>query len=61
RPMRRYFGGRWVSLMGIPPLTIIFLVVMIPYTLIRHRFEVLRRQRKFAGKAVGKAWTNAWF
>lgn len=46
RPMRRLFGGKWVSMMGIPPLTIIFLLMMI-FTSIWHSFvDVPRRRRK---------------
>ena len=28
RPMRRYFGGKWISMMGIPPFTPIFLYLI---------------------------------
>src|SRR5206468_2361156 len=61
RPMRRYFGGRWVSIMGIPPLTFIFLIIMIPVTLIRHSMDRSRRKRKFAGMEVSKTWIGSWF
>ncbi len=29
RPMRRHYGGRWISFMGIPPLTLLFIPLMI--------------------------------
>jgi Cu/Ag efflux pump CusA len=61
RPMRRQFGGRWVSMMGIPPLTFIFLLFMIPYTMIRHSIEKSRRERRFAGSKVSKTWIGSWF
>jgi multidrug efflux pump len=61
RPMRRYFGGKWVSMMGIPPLTFIFLIIMIPFTLIRHAIEKSRRQRNLAGKGVSETWIGSWF
>ncbi len=61
RPMRRYFGGKWISMMGIPPFTLIFLVFLIPITLIRHSMEKARRERKFAGKDVSKTWIGSWF
>jgi multidrug efflux pump len=61
RPMRRYFGGKWVSMMGIPPLTFIFLLIMLPITLIRHSVEKARRKRKFAGQDVGATWIGSWF
>jgi multidrug efflux pump len=61
RPMRRYFGGRWVSMMGIPPLTFIFLIIMIPYTLIRHAVEKSRRRRHLAGQGASETWIGSWF
>ena len=61
RPMRRYFGGKWVSMMGIPPLTFIFLIIMIPITLIRHNIEKSRRRRNLAGKGVSETWIGSWF
>ncbi len=61
RPMRRYFGGKWVSMMGIPPLTFIFLIVMIPYTLVRHSMEKARRRRNLSGKGVSETWIGSWF
>src|SRR4030095_2740995 len=35
RPMRRMYGGKWVSFLGIPPLTILFLFLMI-VTMVAH-------------------------
>jgi multidrug efflux pump len=62
RPMRRQFGGKWVSFMGIPPLTVIFLVLMLPYTLIRHRIDRARRRNRLAGnKNVNEAFKGSWF
>jgi multidrug efflux pump subunit AcrB len=61
RPMRRYFGGRWVSVMGIPPLTFIFLIIMIPVTLIRHSIEKARRRRNLSGQGVNETWIGSWF
>jgi multidrug efflux pump subunit AcrB len=60
RPMRRQFGGKWVSMMGIPPLTILFMLMMI-YTSIVHRFEKARRRRKLQGQKVNKAFIGSWF
>ena len=59
--MRRYFGGKWVSMMGIPPLTLIFLIIMIPITLVRHAIDISRRKRKLAGTGAGKTWIGSWF
>jgi multidrug efflux pump subunit AcrB len=59
RPMRRHFGGTWISFMAIPPLTIIF-IFLVFWTMIRHAVEVARRKRKL-GEAVGKTWLGSWF
>jgi len=59
RPMRRYFGGRWVSIMGIPPLTFVFLFLLIPYTLLKQAVERARRRRKVP--EAGKTWIGSWF
>jgi len=59
RPMRRHWGGKWISFLGIPPFTIIFLLLMF-ITILRHRFEKARRRRKLGGK-VNEAWIGSWF
>ena len=59
RPMRRQFGGKWISMLGIPPFTIIFMLLMI-YTMIRQRISTARRRRKL-GNSVNKAWIGSWF
>jgi multidrug efflux pump len=61
RPMRRYFGGRWISMMGIPPLTFVFLLILLPYTLIRHAIEKARRKKRFRGTDIGNTWIGSWF
>jgi len=61
RPMRRMFGGKWVSFMGIPPLSIIFLFIMIPATLIKHGMEKTRRRRKLQDAKVNEAFIGSWF
>ena len=45
RPMRRMYGGKWVSMMGIPPLTILFIPMAIGTT-IKHNYDVKRRRAK---------------
>ena len=45
RPMRNMFGGKWISFLGIPPLTLIFIPLMV-VAMIRHRMDVKRRRRK---------------
>jgi len=59
RPMRRHWGGKWISFLGIPPFTFIFLLLMF-ITILRHRFEKARRRRKLGGKA-SEAWIGSWF
>jgi multidrug efflux pump subunit AcrB len=60
RPMRRMYGGTWISMLGIPPLTVIFLLLMTG-TLIRHRFDKNRRRRKLAKERVNEAFIGSWF
>ncbi|MEO8819891.1 MAG: efflux RND transporter permease subunit, partial [Ginsengibacter sp.] len=59
RPMRRQFGGKWISLLGIPPLTILFIPLMF-ITMFIHNAKVKRRKRKMGNK-VGDRWTGSWF
>ncbi len=59
RPMRRQFGGRWISMMGIPPLTLIFIPLMFVSMFI-HNAQVKRRKRKLGNK-VGIKWIGSWF
>ena len=59
RPMRRQYGGTWISMMGIPPLTFLFIPLMI-ITMVRHRLKVNRRYRKLQGKA-SETWIRSWF
>ena len=59
RPMRREYGGTWISMLGIPPLTLLFIPLMI-ITMIRHRLEVNGRFRRLQGKA-SETWIRSWF
>lgn len=47
RPMRNMYGGKWISMLGIPPLTLVFIPLMI-ITMIRHKIDVDRRRRRLA-------------
>ncbi len=61
RPMRNMYGGRWVSFMGIPPFTPIFLLLMLG-TIIKHGYDNARRRRKLAGdKNASEKWIKSWF
>lgn len=59
RPMQRQFGGKWISMLGIPPLSIIFLPLMV-VTMLIHQAQVRRRRRKL-GNDVGEKWIGSWF
>lgn len=60
RPMRRMYGGKWISLLGIPPLTIIFLPLVVA-TMLRHRYQVNKRRRKLIGQKVNESFVGSWF
>ncbi|HEX7902332.1 MAG TPA: efflux RND transporter permease subunit [Chitinophagaceae bacterium] len=62
RPMRRQFGGKWISFMGIPPLTIIFLPLLFVTLFIQRRI-VARRRRKLANQKdkVNESFVGSWF
>ncbi len=59
RPMRRMFGGKWISMLGIPPFTIIFILLMF-ITVIVHRAKVAKRRRRL-GPDAPKALVGSWF
>jgi multidrug efflux pump len=62
RPMRKMYGGKWISFMGIPPLTIAFIPLML-ITMGVQYYKVSRRRRKLAGKKekVNDAFIGSWF
>jgi ABC-type Fe3+ transport system permease subunit len=60
RPMRRMYGGKWVSFLGIPPLTLLFMPLML-VTWIIHSTDVARRRRKLNPKKVNDAFVGSWF
>jgi len=60
RPMRNMYGGKWVSFLGIPPLTLIFIPLMF-VTMIRQRMKVARRKRKLQSNPnVNNAFVGSW-
>lgn len=61
RPMRRLFGGKWVSMVGIPPLTIIFMLMMVITAAWHSWVDVPRRRRKLAGQKVDNRFIKSWF
>jgi multidrug efflux pump subunit AcrB len=62
RPMRKMYGGKWISMAGIPPLTLVFIPLMV-ITMARQRYKVRHRRRKLAGKKekVNEAFIGSWF
>lgn len=59
RPMRRTFGGKWISFMGIPPLTLLFIPLTIAASII-HSIKVGARRRRQKGK-VDETFIGSWF
>jgi multidrug efflux pump len=60
RPMRRHFGGKWISFMGIPPLTFLFIPLVI-YSMIKHRREVARRKRNMGkNDKIDETFAGSW-
>jgi multidrug efflux pump subunit AcrB len=60
RPMRRMFGGKWISFMGIPPMIFLFMPLMI-VTYFVHRSKVKRRRRRMKEQRVNEAFIGSWF
>ena len=59
RPMRRMYGGKWISFLGIPPFTPIFMLLMLG-TMFRHQYEVSRRRRKLKNQPVDEKFIGSW-
>lgn len=60
RPMRNMFGGKWISFVGIPPLTLLFIPLMI-ITAIVHRRKVRRRAARLRDARVNESFVGSWF
>jgi multidrug efflux pump len=60
RPMRKLFGGKWISMLGIPPFIILFMPLMI-FTAFHHQYVVARRRRRIKSEKVNKAFLGSWF
>ncbi len=58
RPMQRLYGGKWISFMGIPPLTILFIPLVL-FAMVVHRRDVSRRRAKLGPKAT-EAQVGQW-
>ncbi|MFL5741431.1 MAG: efflux RND transporter permease subunit [Flavisolibacter sp.] len=63
RPMRRMFGGQWISILGIPPLTLVFIPLMF-ITMFVQRSKVARRRKKimmYKSKTANQSFIGSWF
>ncbi len=60
RPMRRTFGGKWISFLGIPPMIFLFIPLMIVAAFM-HRATVARRRRRWKGQNVRETFIGSWF
>ena len=60
RPMRRMFGGKWISMMGIPPFIIIFMPLMV-FAAFVHNGTVSRRRRRLRNEKVNESFLGSWF
>ena len=60
RPMRNMYGGKWISMLGIPPLTLVFIPLMI-VTMVRQRMVVAKRRRRLEGERVNHRFVGSWF
>ena len=60
RPMRRMFGGKWISFVAIPPFIFLFIPLMI-IAAIGHKRDVRRREAKLKDQPVNKAFVGSWF
>src|SRR5690606_37668538 len=60
RPMRRMYGGKWISMLGIPPATLVFLPLMI-ITMLVQIYKVNRRRNRLAdNKNVNEEFIGSW-
>jgi multidrug efflux pump len=60
RPMRRMFGGKWISFLGIPPMIFLFMPLMIVAAFV-HSTSVSRRRRQSKVQPANEAFIGSWF
>jgi multidrug efflux pump subunit AcrB len=58
RPMRKMFGGTWISFLGMPPFTFIFLFLMVA-AMIKQKIKVKARKNKLQN--AGETFVGSWF
>jgi multidrug efflux pump subunit AcrB len=59
RPMQRMYGGKWISLLAIPPLTPLFLILVF-ITIFKQKMAVKNRYKR-AGNKTDKTFVESWF
>ena len=58
RPMRKMFGGKWISFLGIPPLIFLF----IPLMIVAAFWQISKvRKRRLRMKDTDRTFTGSWF
>jgi multidrug efflux pump len=60
RPMRNQYGGKWISMLGIPPLTLLFIPLVI-VSLVMQLVKVSRRRARLADARVNESFIGSWF
>ena len=60
RPMRKMYGGKWISMMGIPPLTLVFLLLMLVTLIVQKIKHVGRAKRLKDVDSVNDAFIGSW-
>ncbi len=60
RPMRKMYGGKWISMMGIPPLTLVFLLLMLVTLIVQKIKHVGRAKRLKDVDTVNDAFIGSW-
>ncbi len=60
RPMRNAYGGKWISILGIPPLTFLFIPLMF-ITMFKHLRDKRRREQTVDPRTTNAAFTGSWF
>lgn len=60
RPMKKMYGGKWISFLGIPPFTILLLPLML-ITAFKQRAARKRRTKKLSPDKVNDSFTGSWF
>jgi multidrug efflux pump len=61
RPMRKRYGGKWISFLSIPPLIFLFMILMIREAYIHKKVVRRRRQRLKNYSTVNEAFVGSWF